>query len=72
MIKGTNERDRIIKIIQAAFTANEEPETVLRRIFETMPHVTRADVHEIATVYAEECRMDAAEYQARADGTFPR
>ena len=67
MIKGTNDREQIIKIIKAV-----NFETALRRISETMPHITMADIREIAAVHAEECRMDAAEYQARADGTFPR
>ena len=70
MIKGTNDREQIIKIIEAAAAANDEPETALRRIFETMPHVTAADIGGIAAVCAEERRMDAAEYQARADGNF--
>jgi hypothetical protein len=70
MIKDTNERERIIEIIRAAMAANEAPEIAVRRIFKTMPHVTAADVSEIAAVHAEEARMDAAEYQARADGNF--
>ena len=53
MIKSTKDRDQIIKIIKAAFAANEPPETAVERILETMSHVTAAAVGKICAVCAE-------------------
>jgi hypothetical protein len=64
MIKGIKDRQRIIELLQPVRAAGNP----LQIIFEELPHVTPADIAEVAAVLAEESRMDAAEYEARADG----
>jgi hypothetical protein len=66
MIKSKKERQRIIELIAPTQTGNVVEN--LRRITEEMPHITWTDIAGVAAVLAEECRMDAAEHEARADG----
>jgi hypothetical protein len=40
---------------------------MIRRIVEEMPHLTVAEIAQVAMVHAEECRLDASVQFAQAD-----
>lgn len=58
------DRERVIKLIEGG-GADDTVDTIVRRITELMPHVTVADIRELAAVREEETRMDIAEIDHR-------
>lgn len=67
MIKSIKDRRRVIELLKEGMKEGTLLD-VIGRIFEELPHITAADISEIAAVCAEESRMDAAEHEARAEG----
>jgi hypothetical protein len=61
---------RIAELLEQAYEAQDSIEDTVRHIAKEMPHITSADVIQVARVHAEEKRLDAAEYFAAADASL--
>ena len=69
MSKATAEdKRRITELFDQAYETDDSIENIFQRIAKEMPHVTDADIQEVAAVYAKEGRLDANGLMAQPQG----
>ena len=54
------EVQRIAELVDLGFAAGDRKEDIFRRITKEMPHLTAADIIQVARVRSEELRLDAS------------